>query len=54
MIYRLFKKFKKLICFVVIICIVVPLVSACGNIDNGLKEHKKNEKIGVGANIRCD
>ena len=51
MIYRFFRKFKKLICLVIIICMVIPLASACGNVDNGLEEHKQNSKIGVGGNI---
>lgn len=53
MIYRFFKKFKKLICLVIIICVIVPLASACGNVDNGLTEHKQNSKIGVGGNINA-
>ena len=53
MIYKFFKKFKKLICLVIIICIVVPLASACGRVDNGLEEHKSNSKIGVGGNIEA-
>lgn len=53
MLYKFLRRFKNVICFVVMICIMIPLLSACGDLDNGLKKHRENSKIGVGNNIEA-
>ena len=51
MIYNFINKFKKVICLVILCCIVIPLVSACGENENKLKVSVKNSIIGVGTSI---
>lgn len=51
MIYKAFRKFKNVICFVVMICIMIPIISACSESDNKLSQSKANVTIGYGANI---
>lgn len=53
MIYRWLKKFRNVICLIIMFCIVIPFASACGNVDNGLTENKPNPKIGVGGDIEA-
>lgn len=53
MIYKLFKKCKNLVCFLVAICILIPIVGGCTKADNGLKQSIKNAKVGVGGNINA-
>ena len=51
MLYKFIKKFKKVICLIVIFCVTLPLVSACGETENNLEHSIKNTVIGVGSNI---
>lgn len=51
MIGKWLMKFKRVICFIVMICVMIPFASACDDVDNGLVENKSNSKIGVGGNI---
>lgn len=51
MLYRFIKKFKKVICSIIIFCVTLPLVSACGETENYLKNSVKNVVVGVGSNI---
>lgn len=53
MVYRVFRKFRNVICFVVMICIMVPIISACGISENKLSKSKNNVLVGYGANIEA-
>lgn len=53
MIYKFIKKFRKVICLLVVFCITIPLISACGEKENHLEESIANQVIGVGGSIEA-
>ena len=53
MLYKFIKKFRKVICLFLVLCISVPLLSACGQNENFLKKSKDNKIIGLGGNIQA-
>lgn len=53
MIYKRFLKLKKVIGLFILICIMVPLIGACSDAENNLKDNYVNSKIGYGSNIEA-
>lgn len=53
MLKKRFFRIRNVICFVLMICIVIPLVSACGKADNGLTQSKENYVVGKGGSINA-
>jgi len=55
MIYKYLKKFRRVISLVVIVCVIIPFVSACGNRDNnlGVNDVIRSQTVGVGGNINA-
>lgn len=51
MFMKFIKKFKNVICLILMFCIIVPIVGACGKRDNKLTYSSYNKIIGKGANI---
>ena len=52
MLYKFIFKFKKLICLFVITCIMIPLITACGEAENHLSKSNENDSIGYGSMIQ--
>ncbi len=46
-------KMKKIICMLIMICVMIPLVAACTDAENHLTNNRKNIRIGYGANIEA-
>lgn len=53
MIYKFFKKIRKIVSLLIVFCVTVPLIGACGDNDNKLKESRQNPIIGKGRNIEA-
>lgn len=53
MLYKFFRKVKKIVSLLIVFCVTIPLISACGDNDNKLKESRKNSIVGVGKNINA-
>lgn len=53
MLFKKLLKMKKFICMLIMICIMIPLVAACTDTDNTLKDNAKNTKIGYGGDIEA-
>lgn len=53
MIFRLLNKFKKSIILLIVLCITIPLIGACGEAENKLQSSKSNKVIGVGGSIEA-
>lgn len=55
MLYKSLKKNIRFMSLLIMLCIIIPFVNACGggggSVDNNLTEHKENTKIGMGGDI---
>ena len=53
MIFRLLSKFKKSISLLIVLCITIPLIGACGEAENNVDKSRSNKIIGVGGSIEA-
>ncbi len=51
MLYKFFRKVRKVVSLLIVVCVTIPLLSACGDNENNLKESRQNSIIGKGKNI---